>query len=266
MKLRFESSPVLPVVQQAETKSKLFIPLQEGGKEEEEEVSLELPSVAPSLPDIYTLPFRNFLKSREELEKVEWLATLHNYLLTLNKSVSPHLNVVNGDYKHRYVMENWIVAAVTKLNPPLHNVLVLSLDKQLCDYISSGNRTGSLDVTCIVASVNSTFSSEVGEYWITGTMTRPVTLSLINYWGYDVATYDSDAVLMKNPQELYEDHPNTHLISSASQWPGYLGNPWGFTLCTGAMLLRTSSAMGEGLLLFCVCLRCLFMCVCMPGA
>ena len=114
MKLRFESSPVLPVVQQAETKSKLFIPLQEGGKEEEEEVSLELPSVAPSLPDIYTLPFRNFLKSREELEKVEWLATLHNYLLTLNKSVSPHLNVVNGDYKHRYVMENWIVAAVTK--------------------------------------------------------------------------------------------------------------------------------------------------------
>ena len=142
------------------------------------------------------------------------------------------------------MVENWIVAAMMILNPPLRNVLVLSLDKELCDYIATGIHTCSLGVTCIVASVNSTFSSEAGEYWETGTMTRPVTLSLINYWGYDVVTYDSDAVLLKNPQELYEDHPNTHLISSASKWPVYLGKHWGFTLCTGAMLLIASPAMG----------------------
>ena len=228
-----EPSLVLPELQQ-DCRS-----LQVENGERQEDVS------PPPLPDTYSMAFSHFLKSREELEKVEWLATLHNYLLTLNKSVSPHLNMVNGDYNHRYLMENWIVAAMMILNPPLRNVLVLSLDKELCDYIATGIHTCSLDVTCIVVSVNSIFSSEAGEYWETGTMTRPVTLSLINYWGYDVATYDSDAVILKNPQELYEDHPNTHLISSASKWPYYLGKHWGFTLCTGAMLLRASPAMGE---------------------
>ena len=141
---------------------------------------LSLANQVVPLPDFDLMPFKHFLKSREQLEKVEWLTTLYNYLLTLNKSVSPHLNMVNGDYNHRYLMENWIVAAMMILNPPLRNVLVLSLDKELCDYIATGIHTCSLGVTCIVASVNSTFSSEAGEYWITGTMTRPVTLSLIN--------------------------------------------------------------------------------------
>ena len=76
--------------------------------------------------------------------------------------------------------------------------------------------------------------------------TRP-----FNYWGYDVATYDSDAVILKNPETFYRNHPNTHLISSASIWPENLGETWGFTLCTGAMLLRASPAMGE-VLIVCV--------------
>ena len=181
---------------------------------------LSLANQVVPLPDFDLMPFKHFLKSREQLEKVEWLTTLYNYLLTLNKSVSPHLNMVNGDYNHRYLMENWIVAAMMILNPPLRNVLVLSLDKELCDYIATGIHTCSLGVTCIVASVNSTFSSEAGEYWITGTMTRSVTLSLINYWGYDVATYDSDAVILKNPETFYRNHPNTHLVSSMARESG----------------------------------------------
>ena len=68
---------------------------------------LSLANQVVPLPDFDLMPFKHFLKSREQLEKVEWLTTLYNYLLTLNKSVSPHLNMVNGDYNHRlgFMME-----------------------------------------------------------------------------------------------------------------------------------------------------------------
>ena len=74
-------------------------------------------------------------------------------------------------------------------------------------------------------------------------MIRSIILRLINYWGYDVATYDSDAVVLKNPQTLFDNY--THdILSSASTYPEAAAKVWGFTLCAGAILYRASSATG----------------------
>ena len=203
---------------------------------------LQLPDNGPPLPAIETMPFRDYLKNEEEFKEAKWQKTLHDHLLTLNET---YVNMVNGDYEHRVIVENWIVAAVTVLRPPLKNVLIMSLDHKLCDFLANSSHTGHLPITCFVTSVDSVLTANASQEWIIRTMVRPITVRLINYWGYDVATYDSDAVVLKNPQDLYQKYQSTHLLSSASVWPKNLAEPWGFTLCTGAVLFKASSEMGK---------------------
>ena len=201
-----------------------------GNKTSEQVVSL--------LPEYSSIPFSPYLRKGED---EEWVFELHNYLSTLNKSVSPHVNMVFGDYKHSRLVLNWITAAVNVIQPPLHNVLVLSLDNQLCDLIAS--RT--LPVACVVVAGNTLFDNgPLTDPWKKGLMVRHVILRVMNYWGYDVASYDSDAVLLKNPQVLYDERPHIHLFSSAGTYPFDLSREWGFTLCAGTVMLKASSAIG----------------------
>ena len=205
---------------------------------------LQLSNNRLPLPAIETMPFQDYIKNEEEFKEVKWQKTLHDHLLTLNE---PYVNMVNGDYKHRVIVENWIVAAVTVLRPPLKNVLVMSLDHKLCDFLANSSHTGHLPITCFVTTVDSVLTANASHEWIIRTMVRPITVRLINYWGYDVATYDSDAVVLKNPQKLYQRYQSTHLLSSAGVWPKYLAGKWGFTLCTGAVLFKASSEIGKNI-------------------
>ena len=101
--------------------------------------------------------------------------------------------------------------------------------------------------------MDSVITANASHEWIVRLMVRQITVRLINYWGYDVATYDSDAVVLKNPQELYQKYQSTHLLSSASVWPNYLAEPWGFTLCGGAALFKASSGIGKNAII-CMCI------------
>jgi len=38
-----------------------------------------------------------------------------------------------GDSNHTDLVLNWIIAAHLRLDPPLHNIRVLSVDQPLCD-------------------------------------------------------------------------------------------------------------------------------------
>ena len=200
--------------------------------------------LAFDFPGHDSLPHHKYLKSAREIKEEPWVATLHQYLLTLNKSVSPHVHFVFGDYKHRMIVLNWVVAATVKLEPPLHRVMVLSLQQPLCDFLE--NSTYNIhppQVTCITAPVDTVLLSLTGDAWIAAVMVRQIVLRLINFWGYDVAAYDSDAVVLKNPQELYQQYRHD-LLASASIWPDYQAKPWGFTLCTGTLVYRASFAVG----------------------
>ena len=100
-----------------------------------------------------------------------------------------------------------------------HNVLVLSLDNLLCELLC--NRT--LPVACLSVSADSIFSNELQlGMWLKRLMVRAVLLRVLNYWGYDVASYDSDAVLLKNPQVLYDERPHIDLFSAACRKSGDL--------------------------------------------
>lgn len=67
---------------------------------------------------------------------------------------------------------------------------------------------------------------------------------LLNHWGYDVVMYDSDAVVLKNPQPLFDANQGVELVGSAGKGPESIGHVWGRTICTGVLLLRTSPGLG----------------------
>ena len=198
-----------------------------------------------------SMPFLKYLRNSKEVEKSGWVTQLRTFLKTVDKRAgSPHVNMVFGDSEHKLLVLNWVAASLVNLNPPLRNVLVLSLDHKLCSFLTSRD----LPVTCMAVPAESLFSQQggggrqgrrKGRTWKIGTMVRPPVIRLISYWGYDVASYDSDAVPLINPQSLYQRRPDVHLFSAAGTFPLTTSKRWGFTLCTGTLLFRASIAIGK---------------------
>ena len=198
----------------------------------------------PSIPKYDTMPLVKYIRSREELLSTEWVSLLYNFLRTLDRSVSPDVNLVFGDTSHIILLENWITAAVRKLKRPLHNVLILSLDYTLCKFLSLRKISLAcipvIEESLIVAYPNGSDAS-----WSSAMMIRQIVLRLINYWGYDVASYDSDAVLLHNPQVLYDSQPYVDVFSASTRnFPVSLSKKWGFNLCGGTLMLRATPAVG----------------------
>ena len=67
---------------------------------------------------------------------------------------------------------------------------------------------------------------------------------LMSHWGYDVVMYDSDAVVLKNPQPLFDANEEVELVGSAGKGPDSIGHVWGRTICTGVLLMRSSPDLG----------------------
>ena len=203
----------------------------------------EVPSL-PYIPKYDIMPLVKYIKNREELQNTEWVSLLYNFLRTLDRSVSPHVNVVFGDSNHSRLLENWITAAMIRLKPPLHNLMVLSLDYSLCNQLLSRK----IPHTCIPVPPQSLIVAHpngTNTTWSSAMMIRQIVLRLINYWGYDVASYDSDAVLLHNPQVLYDAQPYVDVFSASSKgFPWSLSAKWGFNLCGGILMLRASPEVG----------------------
>ena len=111
-------------------------------------------------------------------------------------------------------------------------ISALFLHHSLHDYLKA--RT--LPLTCITVTPDSLFilhpRSESGQ-WEVGLMVRFPVLRLINYWGYDVAAYDCDAVLLHNPQVVYSERQQVDVFSSSGTFPHDVSQVWGFMLCAG---------------------------------
>ena len=179
-----------------------------------------------------TLPYPTLLKPVSNIQKALWTSQLYQFLKSLNHSISPHVNMVFGDSDHTEVMLNWIIAAHVRLYPPLHNIMVISIDQPLCDFLVSKK----VPVTCIAVPPQSFLACIAPQSYQQGIKTRLLVLRLINFWGYDVASYDSDAILLHNPQHLYDSYPDVQLFA------GSTGG--GHTLCGGSIFVKSHHSTG----------------------
>ena len=67
---------------------------------------------------------------------------------------------------------------------------------------------------------------------------RNLMIMLLTDWGHDVAVFDPDAFILKDPMEMYQmivQETQAHVIGQLGNMPRGLKSKWGFTLCAGAM-------------------------------
>ena len=181
------------------------------------------------------MPFRKQTLPAEEILRQNWTNQIQDFLRSCSKS-SP-VTVVAANYPYRDVVINWLIAARVKVEPPLENILVISFDSPLHELLQ---RVG---IKSVGVFLDSLFIGNFGVYNKL-LMARITILRLINYWGYDVAHYDTDAIILKNPLSLYNKHADSDVVGSTGTFPKELGKKWGFTLCMGAILFRSTPQTG----------------------
>ena len=191
-------------------------------------------SVRPpfSLPDPNCRPVEQVLSS-------DWVCHLQRFL----NSTSPEsklINVIVSNSNYQEVVLNWLIAALVKNKEPLINVLVISLDNSLHQTLTQRN------ISSILVDPSSVVYGTPADYIPTYPlkMTRMTVIRLISHWGFDVANYDPDAVVLKNPELFYDQAPTAHIIGGFGVYPPYQHQLWGASLCVGSWLVRSSNLTG----------------------
>lgn len=179
------------------------------------------------------------VKSTGDLLNAEWVAQLKALLGKLHVENQIAFVIANSDFLESAL--NWLVAAQVRLDPPILNVIVLCLNRDVFDVLDHRAIPSVFIDPSTVA--NATVLGKMA-YRSTVWLVRLVVFRLVNYWGYDVVSYDSDAIVLKNPTVLFGQHRYSDVVSSAGRYPFRLGRLWGFTVCMGVILFRSSPRTG----------------------
>ena len=195
-------------------------------------------SMDTGVPLSKNISFPNGRALRPDVLDAPWVPVLWR---VLRDFPTKQVNLVLGDSKFRSIVLNWLIAALVRCDQPLENVLVLSLDPWFHDLLEQrGIPSVYIDHTSVV-DPDTKLNSQHSHIWIT----RTTVYRLISSWGYDIVTYDSDAIVMRNPKSLFDLYKDRDVIGSAGTYPFPLGKKWGLTVCMGVALYRHSHRTGN---------------------
>ena len=186
------------------------------------------------------------IKPLEMIMQAPWIPKLKDAVAKITsasyqENVNPRkqVTVVFGDAKYALSLLNWLVSALVISNPPLKNIIVISLDEKLQALLDKKDITSVYvepeTVTC------RPINRKTSRVWIT----RCVVYRLLNRWGYDVMAYDADAIVLKNLQDVLNTFGESDIIGSSGVFPFNLGAEWGQTLCMGVVLFKSTGKTGK---------------------
>ena len=186
----------------------------------------------------FHIPQPLFSKPERLIMRSSWVTELQDFLSSIRGN---QVSLVTASIEHQDVIVNWLISASLVAEPPLENVLCLCLDEPL-HWLLQGRGVSSLFVS---ASMVINPMSEVTRTFSQVHIVRLTVLRLMTHYGYDVVNYDCDAILLKNPQILFERHRDADVIGTFGKGPYNYFVKWGVTLNTGVMLLRSNPRVGE---------------------
>ena len=182
--------------------------------------------------------------AERSLLTLPWVLKLKEYITTSPRDPDPQVSMVVADMSCLRLLLNWLIAALVRLSRPLHNVVVLALEAKVCDILTPRK------LNCLYTDPKSLIEQPKTKVHLfskqfVGVQIRLLAARLINYWGYSFASYDTDAIVLRNPQELFDAHRDVEVIGGAAQyWPPWAAQEWGFALCPGAMMIRSNKSTG----------------------
>ena len=188
----------------------------------------------------FSLPCpRNVYKPVSEVMQAEWVHPLLTILDRFSKR-SKQVTLVLANHAYQDVLLNWLISAVVVAKPPIENILVVALDKPLYELLQKRQVPSIFVPSSSILNMKHRFS----RYFETIMMIRLGFMRLINRLGFDCAMYDIDAVILKNPQPLYEKD-KSDIIGSRGELPKQLMRKWKVTICIGAVFIRSNTRTGR---------------------
>lgn len=185
----------------------------------------------------FHLPLPANTRAIEEILKSKWVRCLQTYLWSNHMHTSGPLVLISSDAAYKELLLNWLITAVVRANVALGSILVLSISPVLHELLQSK------DIPSVYIPPESVLNPIVPlEDYSTPEQIKIIRLTvmrLVNHWGVDVALYDTDAILLKNPNPLFQ-HTTADIISAYGTFPQSLYRKWGVTVCIGMLLLRSS--------------------------
>ena len=184
----------------------------------------------PCPPSVY--------RSIKEIVTAIWMKPL---LRILSSFQGNQVTLVIANDAYRDVLLNWLISALIVSHPPIDNILVVCLDNKLYNLLQSK------DIPSIVAPFSSVLNTKhkFRRYFELIMMMRLGFMRIINRLGYDCAMYDIDAIILKNPQPLYDKWDSMDIIGSRGELPRELWRRWGVSICIGAVFIRSNTRTGQ---------------------
>ncbi len=185
----------------------------------------------------FSLPCSHVYKPVKTVTRSHWIMPLIEFL---SRCESKEVTVVIANTAYKEILLNWLVSAEIIAKPPIENILIVTLDLELHDMLTKRG----LD------SIWVPFSSILNEkyrfkrYFEFIMMVRLGMMRIINYFGYNCAMYDIDAIVLRNPQKLYSRY-KTDIVSSRGSLPKELMRKWHVTMCIGAVFIRSNPRTGK---------------------
>ena len=190
-----------------------------------------------SIREPFHFPLPHYSLRKLDLLGSPWVAQLQHFLRGISGS---QVSLVTASIEHQDVLLNWLISAYLVATPPLQNVLVLTLDKSVFDLVSQRNLSALYVHEDMVIRRTANVTRRFSQVHVV----RLSVLRLMNYYGFSVVNYDCDAIVLKNPQPIFEGHKDADIIGTFGKGPAQLYEKWGITLNTGVMLLRSNAKLG----------------------
>ncbi|CAH1783088.1 unnamed protein product [Owenia fusiformis] len=200
-----------------------------------------------NLQEKFILPFENFFKPFSELKHTKFFQELQD---TLELFPTKIVHSIGITYLYIPSFINWMVVARQLCTPPIgEKILVYTQDIEVCEFLNDKK----INVICLhydidelrtTDNVTVKFSSRKENteqrqmMWIA----RVLLWRLVNYLGYDIVTFDTDALPIHHPSVVFDKFPGADLIGSQNgRYPGYLYTFWQLrTINMGVVLMRSS--------------------------
>jgi len=131
-----------------------------------------------------------------------------------------------ADSRYTDVLMNWLVALALQR---IDNYLVMALDRDLHQLLTAH------DIPCVLCELN----GDLGDLWVE----RVRVFAALCAAGIDFIHSDVDAIWLRDPRHAHLGATDVDLIASqGTVWPHDVHERFGFVLCCGLFLLRSSAA------------------------
>ena len=192
---------------------------------------------SPAYQDL-VMPNSHVLRPLREILKSSWLAEMKTILKNMTNR---QVNMVVAESKYLPSLLNWLIAALIKTKSPLENVLIVALDERLHLFLH-GKGVPSVYINRSNVIIPNARLIMYSDVWII----RLTIVRLLHYWGYDIANYDTDAIIIfKNIQPVLDKYWDSDVIGSEGifHWRRW----WELRpmFCMGFFLFRSSKKTGE---------------------